>query len=107
MKTGPDGRPVVALYCGREVSSWSPEWRAECLERHQECLRLESMVDKLSRLARLDAYQAEVTARAAEASHADPDSVGAEAAHRVRELVLSRWRERMAARERAAQTQEA
>lgn len=102
-----DPGTLVRLYDGREVSSWSEAWRAECFERHSECLRLEAMIDKDSRHARLAEYRREVVARAAAAGLPDPDSVGAEAERRVRELVLSRWRERMAARERAAQPQEA
>lgn len=36
----PPGSPVVTLADGRKVSSWSPEWRAECLERHAHAVRL-------------------------------------------------------------------
>lgn len=89
---------LVRLYDGREVSSYSEAWRAECYERHAECLRLEALVDKEARYARLAIYRGEVVARAGAAGLPEPDSVGAEAERRVRELVLERWRARMAAR---------
>lgn len=103
---------VICHHCGRLPDQWhrelvlasmkpscnfSEEWRAECFERHSECLRLEAMVDRESRRARLDAYGAEVAARATAAGLPDPDAVAAEAMSRVRELVLSRWRARNAA----------
>lgn len=93
----PEQRPSVTLYCGRAVSSWSEDWRAECFERHSECLRLEAMIDREARRTRLDAYGVEVRRRAAAAGLPDPDAVAAEAVSRVRELVLSRWRARNAA----------
>lgn len=99
-------------YCGRLPDQWhlelvlasllpscnySAEWRDECLERHNECVRLEAMIDRESRRTRLAGYGVEVRRRAAAAGLPDPDAVADEAMSRVREMVLARWRDRNAA----------
>ena len=103
------GCALSCPYCGRAADPWhqelllaslqpscnySPEWRCECLERHNECVRLEAMIDREARRSRLSAYGVEARRRAAAAGLPDPDAVATEAMSRVRELVLSRWRAR-------------
>ena len=42
-------RPVVTLLDGRSVSSWGPEWQAECLARHHQVVRIMRLDDREAR----------------------------------------------------------
>lgn len=92
----PGPPPTVALACGRVVSSWSPEWRAETLARHWQ-------VECLLRLDDRDARRAYVakTAAAARASPpegvTDRDAYAAQVRARLETEVLARWAARRAA----------
>lgn len=88
-------RPVVTLLDGRSVSSWGPEWRAECLARHQQVVRIMRLDD---REARRD-FIANIERSAAESAPpgVDPAIYAAEVRRRLEAAVLDQWQRARAA----------
>lgn len=48
---------TVTLASGREVGSWSPEWKQECLDRHLEAVKVLAFSARETRIDHLDAYE--------------------------------------------------
>ena len=95
MTTAP--HPIVTLMDGREVDSWSAEWRDETYLRELEMLAIFRLPDREARRAHLARYEQRIAAAATKAGHADPAAVGAEARRRLEERVMERWRSQQAA----------
>jgi len=49
--------PKVTLLDGREVDSWSPEWRAECLKRNEHVQMIFGMLGSENRHIREKYYE--------------------------------------------------
>ena len=83
-------RPVVTLLDGRSVSSWGPEWQAECLARHQQVVRIMRLDDREDRRD----FIASVERSAADSAPLgvpDPAAYAAEVRRRLEAAVLDHW----------------
>lgn len=98
-------------YCGRVVDQWhreldlqvgqrscsySVEWKAECLERHDRvlrCLRLDDREVRSDYIARVERSAAETAPLGV-----DPAAYAAEVRRRLEAAVLERWERARAAR---------
>lgn len=55
----PLGRDNAVTLCdGSVVSTWSPEWRAECLERHNDAMAVLSLSSREARRRHVDTLTA-------------------------------------------------
>ena len=90
-------RPVVTLLDGRSVSSWGPEWQAECLARHQQVVRIMRLDDREARRDFIARYE-RTAADTAPPGTPDRAAYAAEARRRLEAAVLDQWERRRAAR---------
>lgn len=91
-------RPVVTLLDGRSVSSWGPEWQAECLARHHQVVRIMRLDDREARRDFIARYE-RTAADTAPPGTPDRVAYAAEARRRLEAAVLDHWQ-----RARAAQS---
>ena len=89
-------RPVVALLDGRSVSSWGPEWQAECLARHQQVVRIMRLDDREARRDFIARYE-RTAADTAPPGTPDRVAYAAEARRRLEAAVLDHWQQARAA----------
>lgn len=90
-------RPVVTLLDGRSVSSWGPEWQAECLARHQQVVRIMRLDDREARRDFIARYE-RTAADTAPPGTPDRVAYAAEARRRLEAAVLDYWDRKRAAR---------
>ena len=90
-------RPVVTLLDGRSVSSWGPEWQAECLARHQQVVRIMRLDDREARRDFIARYE-RTAADTAPPGTPDRSAYAAEARRRLEAAVLDCWERKRAAR---------
>ena len=89
-------RPVVTLLDGRSVSSWGPEWQAECFARHQQVVRIMRLDDREARRDFLARYE-RTAADTAPPGTPDRAAYAAEARRRLEAAVLDHWQRARAA----------
>ena len=89
-------RPVVTLLDGRSVSSWGPEWQAECLARHHQVVRIMRLDDREARRDFIARYE-RTSADTAPPGTPDRVAYAAEARRRLEAAVLDHWQRARAA----------
>ena len=89
-------RPVVTLLDGRSVSSWGPEWQAECLARHHQVVRIMRLDDSEARRDFIARYE-RTAADTAPPGTPDRVAYAAEARRRLEAAVLDHWQRARAA----------
>ena len=89
-------RPVVTLLDGRSVSSWGPEWQAECLARHHQVVRIMRLDDREACRDFLARYE-RTAADTAPPGTPDRAAYAAEARRRLEAAVLDHWQRARAA----------
>ena len=89
-------RPVVTLLDGRSVSSWGPEWQAECLARHHQVVRIMRLDDREARRDSIARYE-RTAADTAPPGTPDRVAYAAEARRRLEAAVLDHWQRARAA----------
>ena len=89
-------RPVVTLLDGRSVSSWGPEWQAECLARHHRVVRIMRLDDREARRDFIARYE-RTAADTAPPGTPDRAAYAAEARRRLEAAVLDHWQRARAA----------
>lgn len=89
-------RPVVTLLDGRSVSSWGPEWQAECLARHHQVVRIMRLDDREARRDFIARYE-RTAADTAPPGTPDRAAYAAEARRRLEAAVLDHWQRARAA----------
>lgn len=89
-------RPVVTLLDGRSVSSWGPEWQAECLARHHQVVRIMRLDDREARRDFIARYE-RTAADTAPPGTPDRVAYAAEARRRLEAAVLDHWQRARAA----------
>ena len=89
-------RPVVTLLDGRSVSSWGPEWQAECLARHHQVVRIMRLDDREARRDFIARYE-RTAAESAPPGTPDRAAYAAEARRRLEAAVLDHWQRARAA----------
>lgn len=89
-------RPVVTLLDGRSVSSWGPEWQAECLARHHQVVRIMRLDDREARRDFIARYE-RTAADTAPPGTPDRAAYAVEARRRLEAAVLDHWQRARAA----------
>ena len=89
-------RPVVTSLDGRSVSSWGPEWQAECLARHHQVVRIMRLDDREARRDFIARYE-RTAADTAPPGTPDRAAYAAEARRRLEAAVLDHWQRARAA----------
>lgn len=88
---------MVTLLDGRSVSSWGPEWQAECLDRHLQVVRIMRLDDREARRDFIARYE-RTAAETAPPGTPDRAAYAAEARRRLEAAVLDHWERKRAAR---------